>query len=94
MLAFVEKWDVESVCVCVRGWGGDNSSQASHFPWIQVDKLHMRTACWRDLASVIESVSWAVQREPALAALWILKLLCSWVDGGGSRGNSEMKAWE
>lgn len=30
---------------------------------LQADKLHTRTACWGDLASVIESVSWALRGE-------------------------------
>ena len=60
---------------------------------LQDDKLHIRTACWGDLASVIESVSRALRRE-AEAALMIFvvsaEFVVQWVGGVGVLGEGGM----
>lgn len=59
---------------------------------LRADKLHIRTACWGDLASVIESVSWALRRETE-AVLMIFVVSAEFVVqclGAGALGEGGM----
>lgn len=82
-------WKEESVCEwCLRVCRGIVTLWSiSLLSCLQAGKLHIRTACWGDLASVIESVSWAFGRE-AEAELTIFVVSAEFVVqwGGGLGG--------
>lgn len=62
---------------------------------LQADKLHIRTACWGDLASVIESVSWAFHGEAeavlmifVVSAEFVVQCVGGWGTGTRHGNNS------